>query len=299
MVVPQRRGRGGSEGIYDEGFEPDRSRYSCYPQLSLPGADRALRDVDAATEAILAMPFVDRRRVLVGGVSRGGILAVAYAGLRPDRVSGAINFVGGWMGEGCNIVGNAADTINRTLFRRGAASPHETLWFYGANDRFYGLPHSRANFAAFHAAGGKGTMHEYTLPGGLDGHGLSAFVDQWRGAIAGFLEQRSLPHQAIVDLDPFFASTGVAPTAFIGRWTGRWDGVLPTELVVTPGKEPDEVDAVYTFQGRSQPFTASLGSGYIDVGRIRFYFAPDQKLRGVLRTSSGDIGATVRLERTP
>src|SRR5262249_12939599 len=29
VLFPQRRGRGASDGVYDEGFEPDRSRYSC------------------------------------------------------------------------------------------------------------------------------------------------------------------------------------------------------------------------------------------------------------------------------
>jgi len=47
-------------------------------------------------DAILAMPFVDDERVVMGGQSRGGILSVAYAGRRPEQVKGVINFVGGW-----------------------------------------------------------------------------------------------------------------------------------------------------------------------------------------------------------
>jgi len=52
--------------------------------LSVAGADRALRDVEAAMDATLAMPLVDRTRVVIGGQSRGGILSVAYAGA-PSR----------------------------------------------------------------------------------------------------------------------------------------------------------------------------------------------------------------------
>lgn len=86
VVIPARRGRGGSEGEYDEGFSGNRSRgYSCEPGLSIPGADRALGDVEAAMTAILAMPFVDRNRVVIGGQSRGGILSIAYAGRRLSR----------------------------------------------------------------------------------------------------------------------------------------------------------------------------------------------------------------------
>src|SRR4051812_11417423 len=56
VVIPARRGRGTSEGIDDEGFAPDRSRgYSCDPARAIPGAERGLRDVEAAMSAILEM----------------------------------------------------------------------------------------------------------------------------------------------------------------------------------------------------------------------------------------------------
>ncbi len=102
VVMPARRGRGGSEGEYDEGFETIRARgYACDPSRAIPGADRALRDIEAAMVAILAMPFVDRDRVVIGGQSRGGILSVAYGGLHGEQVRGVINFVGGWSGSRC------------------------------------------------------------------------------------------------------------------------------------------------------------------------------------------------------
>jgi dienelactone hydrolase len=51
--------------------------------------------------AILSMPFVDRKQVVIGGQSRGGILSAAYAGQHPGQVKGVMNFVGGWMGARC------------------------------------------------------------------------------------------------------------------------------------------------------------------------------------------------------
>jgi hypothetical protein len=52
VVPPAHGGRGRSEGQYDEGFASDRSLgYSCDPALSIPGADRALCDADAAIKA--------------------------------------------------------------------------------------------------------------------------------------------------------------------------------------------------------------------------------------------------------
>jgi dienelactone hydrolase len=123
VVIPARRGRAGSEGFYDEGFALDHSLgYTCNPELSIPGADRALRDIAAAMNAILAMPFVDRDRLIIGGQSRGGILSVAYAGQHPEQIKGVINFVGGWLGRECQT----ADTVNRRLFQRGASYPGDS-----------------------------------------------------------------------------------------------------------------------------------------------------------------------------
>jgi dienelactone hydrolase len=189
VVMPARRGRGGSEGQYDEGFGLDRSAgYSCDPAWSIPGADRALRDIDAAMGVTLAMPFVDRNRVVIGGQSRGGILSVAYAGQHPTKVKGVINFVGGWMGARCVN----ASQINQALFTRGARHPGEVLWLYGDGDPFYPLSHSRENFAAFQAAGGKGTFLEFSPPSGATGHQIVRFPDLWRPIVDEYLRRQRL-----------------------------------------------------------------------------------------------------------
>lgn len=193
VVLPSRRGRGGSEGTYDEGFSLDRSKgYSCDPTLSIPGTERALHDIDAITPAILAQPFVDRSRVAVGGQSRGGILAIAWSGRQPTVPKAAINFVGGWMGAGCS----SASTINQNLFNRGAAYGQPTIWLYGDKDPFYPLSHSRANFAVFQAAGGKGAFHEYEPPAGLNGHQISSAPALWTGVVDAYLAARGLPVKA-------------------------------------------------------------------------------------------------------
>jgi dienelactone hydrolase len=184
VAFPQRRGRGKSGGLYDEGFEWDRSRYACAPTQSLPGVERALQDIDAAYDWLVARADVDAKRVLIGGQSRGGILAVAYAGTRPGRVSGVLNFVGGWAGEGCS----SAEHINQTTFARGAAFAGPTLWLYGDKDPFYGLPHSRKNFEAFTAAGGKGEFLVREPPPGRNGHSVLLNVEAWRGDVEAYLK---------------------------------------------------------------------------------------------------------------
>ncbi len=189
-VMPARRGRAGSEGLYDEGFAMDRAPgYTCDPSQSIPGADRALRDIKAVMDAILAMPFVDRDRVVLGGQSRGGILSVAYAGQRPEQIKGVINFVGGWLGTGCP----PASTVNQALFQRGARYPGDTMWLYGDGDPFYPLSHSRENFAAFQMAGGKGAFHEFAPPPGASGHRIVEYPDVWASLVEAYLKRQGLP----------------------------------------------------------------------------------------------------------
>ncbi len=189
VALPSRRGRGGSEGYYEEGFHiPRELGYSCEESLSLPGAERALRDIDGATDAILAMPFVDRSRVVVGGQSRGGILAVAWAGRHPDKVRAVLNFVGGWMGASCTT----AESINTQVFSKGAAFKLDTLWLYGDNDPYYPLAHSRKNFAAFQAAGGKGAFHEFAPLPNRNGHEIVFAPTLWGNTVEAYLQAQNL-----------------------------------------------------------------------------------------------------------
>jgi pimeloyl-ACP methyl ester carboxylesterase len=185
VAFPQRRGRGKSGGLYDEGFTPDRSEYSCEPEFSLPGLERALTDMDAAADYLAGRPDVDPQRMLLGGVSRGGIASIACAGEHPDRFAGVINFVGGWV-EGES---GYADAINGAIARRGGPYPKPTLWLYGENDPFYSISHSRKNFEAFEAAGGTGIFLVFTLEDGQSGHGLASIPGHWQHAVQDYLEQ--------------------------------------------------------------------------------------------------------------
>jgi pimeloyl-ACP methyl ester carboxylesterase len=189
VAFPQRRGRGKSDGLYDEGFAEDRRQgYACEKERSLAGADRALRDVEAAVASLRRRPDVAGSPILFVGQSRGGALSMAYAGDHPERTLGVINFVGGWMGERCPV----AEVVNQTVFKRAARFDRPTLWLYGRNDSFYSIAHSRLNFAAFREAGGKGTFQEFDV--GRNGHFVIGSPRLWSVPVSEYLESlRSAP----------------------------------------------------------------------------------------------------------
>lgn len=183
VAFPQRRGRGKSDGQYDEGFSPERAKgYTCDTTISLAGADRALRDIGAAVTALKRRPDVAASRILIGGQSRGGALSLAYSGAHPEQIVGVINLVGGWVGERCGT----ARAVNQTLFEQGARFERPTLWLYGQHDPFYSISHSRENFSAFQKAGGQGSFMEFDVPGGY-GHGVIDHPQLWSAPIGNYL----------------------------------------------------------------------------------------------------------------
>ncbi len=190
VAFPQRRGRGRSDGVYDEGFAPDRKRgYSCDSIRSLRGAERALSDIEDAIDALRLRSDVSKRRIFIGGQSRGGLLSIVYAGKHPDRVLGVINFVGGWLAETCNT----AAAVNKTLFQQGAGYRRLTLWLYGKSDATFSIQHSRANFEAFVQAGGKGRFYDLPVPNSTRGHLLIAWPERWLPLVERYLQELEAP----------------------------------------------------------------------------------------------------------
>ena len=182
-LFPQRRGRGKSGGAYAEGLAPDGSGYSCDPATALAGFARAAADVDAVVASLSDRSDVDRDRLVIGGVSRGGILAIAYAGMRPGTFRGAINFNGGWLGRACA----SHETVNPTLFARGGAAGVPTLWLHGSFDQYYRIAHCRANFDRFRSAGGQGKFVAARM-----GHALLFKPALWKDHVDGYLDELAL-----------------------------------------------------------------------------------------------------------
>lgn len=177
VVEPMRRGRGGSEGEYAEGIV--NGQYVCEREASDRGIARAIEDIHSAVSYFRKQPWVERRKVIVGGISRGGILSLAYAGRHPDEVLGVVNFVGGWLADLCSL----AAEINSAAFAvAGASYKRPTLWIYGEYDGLYSIAHSRANFDAFRRAGGEG---EFLVFNG--GHWVSNRPHAWGPSVDAYL----------------------------------------------------------------------------------------------------------------
>ena len=166
-----RKGRGGSEGPMLEGRElPEEEQL-----------ENAIEDLHAAMTHMRAQPFVDARRIVLMGQSRGGLLSLAYAGRHPEAVAGVLNFAGGWWSESWDRAG----FNRRQAAFAGAAARAPVLWLYGDRDTYYGLPFIRQVFAAFRDAGGRGEWVEFPERG----HSLIGWTDLWTPRVGRFLDE--------------------------------------------------------------------------------------------------------------
>lgn len=178
-LFPQRRGRGKSGGVYGEGLDADGSGYSCNVEIAIAGFERAVEDVDAVVDHLHGRIDVDNEKLVIGGVSRGGILAIAYAGMRPNTFRGSINFNGGWLGRGCPN----HEIVNPLLFERGARAGVKTLWLHGSYDQYYRISHCGGNFDRFRSAGGEGNFVAAPM-----GHALMFKPTLWSQHVDQYLQ---------------------------------------------------------------------------------------------------------------
>jgi dienelactone hydrolase len=173
VVAPMRRGRGASDGDYGES-------YGCASASLSSGLARAVEDIDGVLAWLETQPWADPGRLLMAGISRGGFLSVVYAGERPQRVKGVVNFVGGWTGEQCDRHGG----FNAASFgAAGRAARVPMLWLYGDLDHYYGPAAIRSYHDAFVAAGGRGALHIYPR----HGHDVANHAGLWETAADAYL----------------------------------------------------------------------------------------------------------------
>jgi dienelactone hydrolase len=182
VLALMRRGRGRSEGINGE-EDFGRDHEGGLIDVSA-GIAQAVEDLESAIAHGRRLPGVRPGPVLLAGQSRGGFLAMHYAGLRPSEVMGVVNFSGGWYPYG------PVTTPYYANAGRGAADKVPQLWLYAANDRLYAEALIREYHQAFAAAGGRVRFELlHGIPG--DGHLLRLYPDRWRPIADEFLASRN------------------------------------------------------------------------------------------------------------
>jgi dienelactone hydrolase len=178
VMALMRRGRGGSEGINGE-EDFGRSYDGSLVDVSA-GITQAVEDLESAIAFGRTLPGIRPGPVLLAGQSRGGFLAVHYAGLKPGDVMGVVNFSGGWYPYG------PVTTPYYAKAGRGAADKVPQLWLYADNDKLYPAALLREYYQAFTSAGGHASFELlHDLPG--DGHLLRLYPRRWRPIADVFL----------------------------------------------------------------------------------------------------------------
>ncbi|MGY0572141.1 dienelactone hydrolase family protein [Bradyrhizobium sp. RDM12] len=178
MLVLMRRGRGSSEGINgEENFGRDHDGNLIDVSA---GVAEAVEDLESAIAYGRTLPGVKPGKVLLAGQSRGGFLAMHYAGLKPGEVLGVVNFCGGWYPYG------PVTTPYYANAGRGAGAKVKQLWLYADNDRLYKEELIREYQQAFAAAGGNARFELlHGIPG--DGHLLRLYPERWRAVADQYL----------------------------------------------------------------------------------------------------------------
>lgn len=167
---------------------------------------RAVSDQVLATVAYASsLPEVDARRWLVGGVSVGGLTALATAARNPAGLVVAINFSGGAGGN--PDTRPAAPCDPKQLQQHWASIAPKarvpSLWLYWENDQYWGQDTPRDWHRAWAAGGSEARLVMLPPLSGADGHlGADQDMNHWLPVVDGFLNGLGMDRSAIVARPP-------------------------------------------------------------------------------------------------
>ena len=196
-VTVLRRGFGRSGGSYAE-----QTAGSCDNADPLPSSQASGQDVAAAVASLRGQSWVDPSRVLLVGISTGGVAVTAAAAGTPAGVVGVLDFAGGRGSAAPDRVCSPGRLV-AALGRLGQTARVPALWVYAENDHFFGPELARRMFEAY-VAGGAPARLQMMPPYGSDGPVLltKAPEEVWWPAVAGFLEGLGLPTRVAIVLPP-------------------------------------------------------------------------------------------------
>jgi dienelactone hydrolase len=190
VVLPTRSGFGATGGVLAE--DPG----SCDAPDYLRGMAAAAEDVLAVYRFAQRLPFVDGSRMILGGQSAGGVVALAVAAREPAGLAAVIAFAAGMGGNTIAHPGEAcAPEEMAALFAHlGRHVKVPVLLNYASNDRWFGQETSRVWYENLRS-GGAPAQYVLLPAFGADGHFI--FTDgrgapAWVPQVAGFLRRIGL-----------------------------------------------------------------------------------------------------------
>jgi dienelactone hydrolase len=187
VAVPMRKGFAGSTGQYRD--------YGCnMKDNGLQQAD----DVEAALNALVKLPWIDRERIVIAGQSYGGLASVAFGARAYPGVRGLLNFAGG-----LRIDGSSCDwksSLVTAFAHYGKKTSLPSLWFYGENDSYFDHPLAQRLQQAYQAAGGASQLIAFGRFK-ADAHGMAGSRDGvaiWLPEVERFLTGIGMPTEVRV-----------------------------------------------------------------------------------------------------
>lgn len=185
VVVPNRRGYGGSTGPLAEGTGP------CNDPDYLRAANASADDIIATIDAMHSVAHVNTKHVVIVGWSAGGYGTLAAGARSPAGVVGLVNFDGGRGSQGAGKDCDPAQLVT-VAGKFGATTSAPSLWLWATNDERFPVALGRKMFAAYERGRPKGADQFVVLPRyDTDGHGLfddPAEVPVWSPHVSAFLE---------------------------------------------------------------------------------------------------------------
>jgi dienelactone hydrolase len=129
VVIVMRRGYGGSDGGWAEGFG------SCDNANYVAAGNAGAADLKTTLDFVSHRPDVDPTRMIAVGVSAGGFATVALTADPPPGLVAAISFAGG-RGSLENDRVCRPDRLIDAFHTYGKSSRVPMLWVYAENDLF-------------------------------------------------------------------------------------------------------------------------------------------------------------------
>lgn len=172
----------------------------------LPALRAGADEVEAVRKVVAARPDADPTRVVGLGVSVGGVTMLAWAAQKPEGLVGIVNVSGGTGSTGPNINCDAPALVAAATSFGVATAP--TVWFYAANDTFFGPDLAKRMHDGFTGRGGKAVLHQFEAIGN-DGHliwSLAAGRQRWLPEMDKFLAANDLPALKTDGLDAVAAA---------------------------------------------------------------------------------------------